>query len=180
MRELNQFNKVVLQKFSSRQAYTFIKGQYVPIVSTNISDESVMDIDKRKYYIQTYDFTMLGYLIDEEEFEVKPAISRVLQVFEVETKTRKQKRKKYPENPKNFELNLSFPGNNVSYIHDMEYMINMSLVSENNVSSYDVYINGDNFGQMEPIPINTNDNLEIVITKTNSGDSSMLFNCELL
>jgi len=62
----------------------------------------------------------------------------------------------------------------------MEYMINMSLVSENNVSSYDVYINGDNFGQMEPIPINTNDNLEIVITKTNSGDSSMLFNCELL
>jgi len=180
MRELNQFNKVVLQKFSSRQAYTFIKGQYVPIISTNISDESIMDIDKRKYYIQTYDFTMLGYLIDEEEFEVKPAISRVLQVFEVETKTRKQKRKKYPENPKNFELNLSFPGNNVSYIHDMEYMINMSLVSENNVSSYDVYINGDNFGQMEPIPINTNDNLEIVITKTNSGDSSMLFNCELL
>ena len=32
MRELNQLNKVVLQKFSSRQAYTFIKGQYVPMI----------------------------------------------------------------------------------------------------------------------------------------------------
>ena len=48
MRELNQLNKVIMQTFSSRQAYTFIKGQYVPIVSTNISDESVMDVDKRK------------------------------------------------------------------------------------------------------------------------------------
>jgi hypothetical protein len=60
-----------MQKFSSRQAYTFIKGQYVPIVLNNISDESQMQMDARKYFIQTYDFTMLGYLIDEEEFEVQ-------------------------------------------------------------------------------------------------------------
>ena len=44
MRELNTFNKNVLQTFSSRQAYTFIKGQYVPIIMNNISDESVIDI----------------------------------------------------------------------------------------------------------------------------------------
>jgi hypothetical protein len=76
MRELNELNKNVLQKFSSRQAYTFIKGQYVPIILQNISDESVVDLDKRKYYVQSYDFLMMGYLIDEEEFEIKPAISR--------------------------------------------------------------------------------------------------------
>jgi len=180
MRELNQFNKTVLQKFSSRQAYTFIKGQYVPIVSTNISDESVMDIDKRKYYIQNYDFTMLGYLIDEEEFEVRPAISRALQMFEVETATRKQKRKKYPENPDSFNLTISFTGNNLTYSHVMEYMVNMSLEIKDNVTSYDVYINGDNYGQMNPIPINTNDQLDIIITKTNPGDSSLLFTCKLL
>jgi len=180
MRELNQFNKTVLQKFSSRQAYTFIKGQYVPIVSTNISDESVMDIDKRKYYIQNYDFTMLGYLIDEEEFEVRPAISRALQMFEVETTTRKQKRKKYPENPDLFNLNISFTTNNLTYSHVMEYMVNMTLELKNNVTSYDVYINGDNYGQMDPIPINTNDQLDIIITQTNPGDSSLLFTCKLL
>ena len=31
MRELNQFNKTIMQKFSSRQAYTFVKGHYIPI-----------------------------------------------------------------------------------------------------------------------------------------------------
>lgn len=93
MRELNQLNKVVLQKFSSRQAYSFIKGQYVPIILDNISDESQMSLDSRKYYIQTYDFTMLGYLIDEEEFEVKPAIARALQLVEVETAPRRRRRK---------------------------------------------------------------------------------------
>ena len=70
MRELNQFNKIIIEKFSSRQAYRVIKGHYIPIIMGNISDESVMDLEKRKYYIQSYEFTMLGFLIDENEFEV--------------------------------------------------------------------------------------------------------------
>jgi hypothetical protein len=92
IRELNQFNKTVLQKFSSRQAYSQIKGHYIPIVWDNISDESVMDLEKRKYYIQSYDFTMMGFLIDEDEFEVKPAINRVLQLIETDTKKVKSKK----------------------------------------------------------------------------------------
>ena len=70
MRHLNEFNKLVLQKFSSRQAYTFVKGHYVPIILNGISDESVLDIEKRKYYVQNYEFLMMGFLIDEEEFQV--------------------------------------------------------------------------------------------------------------
>ena len=73
-----------MQKFSSRQAYATINGHYIPIISTNITDESQINTDSRKFYIQSYDFTMLGFLIDEEEFEVKPAINRISQVFETE------------------------------------------------------------------------------------------------
>ena len=91
MRELNTFNKNVLQTFSSRQAYTFIKGQYVPIIMNNITDESVTEVEKRQYYIQSYDFTMLGYLIDEEEFQVKPAVARVVQLFETDVNVAKGK-----------------------------------------------------------------------------------------
>ena len=76
----------MLQKFSSKQAYVTINGHYIPIISTNISDESQINTDSRKFYIQSYDFTMLGFLIDEEEFEVKPAINRISQVFETEIK----------------------------------------------------------------------------------------------
>jgi hypothetical protein len=49
----------------------------------NVSDESQMSLESRKYYVQSYDFTMLGYLIDEEEFQVKPAIARVTQLMEL-------------------------------------------------------------------------------------------------
>jgi len=76
-RELNKFNKTVLQKFSSRQAYTTVKGHYIPIILESIEDSSPIDtVDGRRFYIQNYKFVMLGILIDSEEFEVKPAISR--------------------------------------------------------------------------------------------------------
>lgn len=77
-RDLNKFNKIVLQKFSSRQAYTTVKGHYIPIVLDGIDDSTPMEsLDSRRFYIQNYKFTMLGILIDSEEFEVKPALSRM-------------------------------------------------------------------------------------------------------
>lgn len=83
LRELNKFNKVVLQKFSSRQSYTQIKGHYIPLVLDGIDDNTPMEtLDGRRFYLQTYKFTMMGLLVDEEEFEVKPAISRAFLVSE--------------------------------------------------------------------------------------------------
>ena len=77
-RDLNRFNKVVLQKFASRQGYTTVKGHYIPIILERISDSSPIDsLDTRRYYIQTYEFLMLGFLIDPEEFEITPAVSRL-------------------------------------------------------------------------------------------------------
>jgi hypothetical protein len=77
-RELNKFNQKVLQKFSSRQAYTTVKGHYIPIVLDTVSDNTPLDtMDGRRYYVQNYKFTMLGFLIDSDDFEIKPAISRL-------------------------------------------------------------------------------------------------------
>ena len=168
MRELNELNKIVMQKFSSRQAYTFIKGQYVPIILNNIGDESQMTMDARKYYVQSYDFTMLGYLIDEAEFEVKPAIARVTQLVEVDATRLKQRRRKSPSNPNEFLTNyLYVVGNNV--LSDVvAYTANLTFLNSNNVDSYDVYINGDYFGtDVEKIQITTNDVLRIEVVKTN-------------
>jgi hypothetical protein len=84
-RDLNKLNKLVMQNFSSRQAYTSVKGHYIPIVLDSIDDNTPMDtLDGRRFYLQNYKFTMLGFLIDSEEFEVKPAISRmfIMQEFE--------------------------------------------------------------------------------------------------
>jgi hypothetical protein len=175
MRELNQLNKIVMQTFSSRQAYTFIKGQYVPIIMDNISDESQMNLESRKYYVQNYDFTMLGYLIDEEEFEVKPAIQRITQLIELDTSTRRQRRNKYPENPNKFENNFLFISGNTVLTDVIEYTANMNVLSTDNVSTYDVYINNNFYGtNIQVIQITTNDVLRIQITKINNTKEAII------
>lgn len=182
MRELNQLNKVVMQKFSSRQAYTFIKGQYVPIIMNNVTDESQMTIDTRKYYIQSYDFTMLGYLIDEEEFEVKPAIARVAQVMELDTATLRKKRNKFPENPADFLSNFLYIVGNDSLSEIIEFTADMTWLGSENVSNFDVYINGDYFGSnVDKIQITTNDLLTITITKNdNLKEATIKFDSRLV
>ncbi len=83
IRDLNKFNKIILQNFSSRQDYTTIKGHYIPIVLDSIEDNTPMEtMDGRRFYMQNYKFTLLGFLIDSDEFQVKPAINRLFTMYE--------------------------------------------------------------------------------------------------
>jgi hypothetical protein len=174
MRELNQFNKNVIEMFASRQAYSVIKGHYIPIVMGNISDESVMDIGKRKYYVQSYEFTMLGFLIDENEFEVSPAVSRILQVVEFETTTRLKEKKIIIDN-KRVEMDILFVVGNDTITEVFEYTTDASLSGAENITSYDVYINNDFYGSdIEEIQINTNDVVRIVVTKQDVNQESKI------
>jgi hypothetical protein len=183
MRELNEFNKIVLQKFSSRQAYTFVKGQYIPIIMNGIQDESIMDLDKRKYYTQNYEFQMLGYLIDEKEFEVSPAINRVLTIMEVAPNSPKGKKNELnPKNPDVFDLDFLFVTGNTILSELMDYPIDMEVSQTTNVSSFNVYINNQYFGNnVNKLLINTNDILRIEITKTNNSlESKIIFSNKLV
>jgi hypothetical protein len=182
MRELNQLNKIVMQTFSSRQAYTFIKGQYVPIIMNNVSDESQMSLESRKYYVQSYDFTMLGYLIDEEEFQVKPAIQRVTQLFEIDNNRLNKRRQQFPENPDNFENNFLFVVGNTTLVDVIDFTANMKLVGTENISSFDVYINNDYYGgNVNLIQITTNDTLRIqVVKEDNTLEGKIVFENKLV
>jgi hypothetical protein len=181
MRELNELNKNVLQKFSSRQAYTFIKGQYVPLILQNISDESVVDLDKRKYYIQSYEFLMMGYLIDEEEFEIKPAISRTVQLLEAKT-SRGGRKKSYPKNPSLFPLTFNFSAGTTAYTENYKYTADLSFDGMQNISSWDVYINNDFYGSdLSEIQLTSGNNLTLNITPTDpSSDSQIVYIARLI
>ena len=181
MRELNEFNQIVLSKFASRQAYATIKGHYIPIVQGGITDESVNDLEKRRYYIQSYEFTMLGFLIDEDEFEVSPAISRVLQVTEFILNTPK-KGYKNNLNPSNTTTNILFVvGNNIiSQLFD--YTVNLNLGETHNIETYDIYINNQYYGSdITEVQINTNDVFKIIATKKDDTlEASVVLNNHLL
>lgn len=167
MRHLNDFNKKVLQTFSSRQAYTEIKGHYIPLILNSSSDESVLELEKRKYYVQNYEFLMMGFLLDEEEFEVSPAISRTATVMEVDTFNTSRRVESYPSNPKNFDLDIIFNQGITSLSETYRYEIDLSILESSNVDSYSAYINNNYIGDdVSVIKVSTNDNITIDIVKS--------------
>ena len=172
MRELNGFNKVVIEKFSSRQSYAQIKGHYIPIIMGNISDESVMDVEKKKYYSQSYEFTMLGFLIDENEFEVSPAVSRILKVVELDKdNTLRRGRKKVDEGGLN--ISVSFLGDNTTVSQLYDYSVNFKFVSSKNVTTYEVYLNNMYYGSdISTVQVNSGDVLKIIVTKDNPTEDA--------
>jgi hypothetical protein len=175
MRELNKFNQVVLGKFASRQAYTVIKGHYIPIIWNNISDESVMDLDKRKYYVQSYEFIMLGFLIDEEEFTVNPAINRVVQIFESDGRVITKKTKGRNEPIVQEKIDIDFPSGTTEVVRTFSQTTSLSLLDTSNVLSFDIFINNDFFGSdLTTIQISTNDVVKFVVTKTNNSLQSKI------
>ena len=181
MRELNKFNQIVLEKFSSRQSYQTIKGHYIPIINDDVIDESIMDLDKRKVYIQKYTFTMMGFLIDEDEFEVQPAVTRIFQMYETESKIKKRKPKKeVPNSPQT--ATFTYSDIDVEKEETFHYTVNMRFMGSENVDSYSVFINGDYYGDdVVVILVNNGDVIKITIIKDNpSEQSSIVFSEELL
>ena len=176
MRDLNTLNQRVLETFASKQAYQVINGHYIPIINDAFADESVMDLEKRKYYIQKYDFTMMGFLIDEEQFEVSPAISRTFQVIETDQRNIKRKQKK--QSPIELEvIKLQYLNNITTQERYFEYTCNLLFDQSVNIEEFSVYINEQYYGDnVESIQINTNDMLRIdIISSGGSEDPYLLF-----
>jgi hypothetical protein len=125
---------------------------------------------------------MLGYLIDEEEFQVKPAISRVAQIMELDTTVLKRRRAKFPENPDDFLSNFLFIVGNDTLSEIIDFRANMTLLGTTNVESFDVYINDDYYGSdVSEIQITTNDILRIDVVKTdNALESTIKFESQLV
>ena len=180
MRELNRFNKSIMQKFTSRQAYTFVKGHYIPLILTTISDESVVNTDERRYYQQSYTFQLQGFLIDEEEFEVKPAITRSMLFFDTNTTHKdygfgspsivgQQPINIYNENK--FRRKLDFTVSETTQTITYSYNANVNLIRSNNVSGVTYTING--VGTQGNLEVVIGDVLIVTISKTSSGTAQV-------
>ena len=189
MRELNSFNQKVLDKFSSRQAYALIKGRYIPIIMDTIADESVVELQKRRYFIQNYTFKMLGVLLDEEQFEVAPAVSRVLTMVDVSVKTRARKAVSKEPNPNTIPTNYQFIGSNtILNQNSLPTNYDFYFVNSNNVEHYsaftvtqgtELYIGKD----LSYFPMGPGTGLKVVIEKQTgktNQDSNILFDIKLV
>jgi hypothetical protein len=84
MRDLNKLHRVVQQTFQSRQHFINPNGHPMPVHLETVGDESpIDDFENRRFYVQLFEMKLLGYLLDEDKFEVVPAVNRALVVEEV-------------------------------------------------------------------------------------------------
>ena len=174
MRDLNRFNKKLLEVFSAGQKYLRINGHPIPLMLESIGDESVIsNLDERKYYVQLYTIKMLGYLLDQDEFKVSPAISRGILFFENVDNEYIAPYQIVTEKEENIiTLNIHFkPSINVfkmtvkqsvSYIENINY----------NISSFDIKVNG--ISTSPPFTVSDNDLVEITIIKLDVSSSAYI------
>ena len=73
---LNTMNAIVHREFNSIDRYIFPNGFAIPMTLSSIADESDYTIDDRKYYSQTFQIKVKGYIIAEEDYIVSKVPTR--------------------------------------------------------------------------------------------------------
>jgi len=185
MKDLNLFNKIIQTTFNSRQFYITVKGHPMPIHLEKIGDESQKDdFDKRRFYVQTFEMKVLGYILDEDDFEALPTINRSNLTFTEITDNNKNIDKiSYVVNNLNDITTYKFnfkPFSELLFSYTSDVNINFNNISNTiNVTNIIISINGveENNGLIitKGINVNAGDIVTIQII-TNNINSNSLFN----
>jgi hypothetical protein len=186
MRDLNKLNQLVQLTFQSRQYYIRVNGHPMPIHLENIGDESnIDDFENRRFYVQPFEMSLYGYILNEADFKVVPTVNRAFVSTELYDSMSRVKFKVLPnvvddsvaynfifERGKEVSQNI----NNFTFTSDfngefckIENLINISniQIKVNNV----IIFNGTEI--TENFKINKWDSVTIIITRIdNSGNST--------
>ena len=172
MRDLNLMNRKMLTSFSSLEKYIKVNGHPIPLILDSIGDESaISNLDERKYYIQLFTIKMMGYLLDEDDFIITPAINRSVNFVEI---SEELYRASYQVNldVKNngICINVIFKTgtNNVTIPVDVSATYNNATVTNSN----SVLFKKNGSIVTLPFTVNNGDQLYIKVNKTDVSKSS--------
>jgi len=147
MSEINLFNENLQLLFQSRQHYIYVNGHPMPIHLENINDESnTEDFNKRKFYVQKVDVKLLGYILNENEFEIIPTVNRLVvneEIIQPKIKTKIGIKK----NNKVTTINYSFiikPRTNNRFNFKPDYDIRFTDLTTYNLNNISFKVNGVN------------------------------------
>jgi hypothetical protein len=175
-RDLNKFNSLVQRKFQSRQSYINVKGHPMPVHLETINDESnIDDFENRRFYVQLFEMKLLGYILDEEDFEVVPTINRIQSVIEIEETPKINNIIFDPIVTKNcIRYTIVFnPRSDTTFNFISQYNAVFNEISEiENLSRITIFVNGiskfDGLVLGAPLTINNNDEVTITVYKKNN------------
>lgn len=173
MKDLNLFNTAIQLAFQSRQCYINVKGHPMPLHLESIGDESnIDDFENKRFYVQTFEVTLLGYLLDESQYEVIPTINRTVMALEID------ERKIFNDvlfdaSRKDNIANFAFifkPRSNNQFSFTLQYDVNFTqLIDVKNISRITIISNGstifDGTIMNTPLILSANDIITIKVTK---------------
>lgn len=174
MKDLNKVSTAIHKSFQSRQSYINVKGHPMPVILESISDDSNIDeFEQRRFYVQLFEMTLMGYVLDEADFEVVPTINRTFMVTEIQED-------KFLNNKISFEpvvngnsVNFSFifkPNADPQFTLTAKYAVRFTqLANIELLSRISISINGitvfDGTVMSSPITINAGDIIIISVSK---------------
>lgn len=171
MSELNILNQKVLSTFASAQSYVNIKGHYFPIMLESIGDESTIDdLEGKRYYVQTYELKMLAYTLDEEKFEIRPAVERAIVSYEIQSKRAKVISKVIKDETQNDKtINLVFqflPTSPTTVTFESDFKASLTSLDIHNITAVTIRVNGNIVSL--PFSFKENDVISISIVRTDT------------
>ena len=177
MKDLNKFNRLIQRAFQSRQCYINVNGHPMPLHLETIGDESnIDDFENRRFYVQLFEMKLLGYILDEDDFEVVPTINRGVMTLEIEdSRVYRDEDIAFEPVKVNNTVTYAFvfkPGANNTFSFLIPYTINFTQIVEiHDVSRIVITVNGVGVFvgtvMTTPIMVTANDTVTIKVYKTN-------------
>lgn len=159
---INEFNEIVNRIFNAKQAYICPNGHYMPIILDNFNDESEYNISDRQFFSQSFNVTVKGYILREEDFKVEENPVASVIFFEGDSTKRRKATvelseydpcfipaEKYYKKPIDIDITLSF-------CHPC--LGKAIFTMDENFNLTDIIFNDDNVGQ-ENVTLYINDEL---------------------
>ena len=175
MKDLNKFNRLIQRAFQARQCYISVNGHPMPLHLETIGDESnIDDFENRRFYVQLFEMKLLGYILDEDDFEIVPTINRGVTTLEVEeTAIYRDGDITFEPIKVNNTVTYGFvfkPGSNTVFSFLAAYSINFIQIADiQNISRIVITVNGigvfDGTVMTTPIMVTANDTVTIRVYK---------------
>ena len=167
MRDLNFMNRKMLTAFSPLERYIRVNGHPIPLIMDSIGDEStISNLEERKYYVQLYTIKMMGYLLDEDDFVVTPAVSRGINFYEISENIYKASYQLNVDDKNNtICINIVFNSGVSSVTIPMNLGATFTIANATNYSSLIFKVNGNTVNI--PFTVNNGDQLYIKVFKNN-------------
>lgn len=179
---LNEFNQMMNDKFKAINCYIRPKGHFIPMKLNDITDESEYSIDNRQFYSQSYNITVMGYIMPKDSFIVEEIPMLKLDMFDgISKKSEAEIEETICDdgfNPYEYEklkLVITVSNCNTSYKFRIDCDFKVKEIEKENLKHFSFYVNDKKVDLTEGIEFNKNDEISIEnVSRFRAYDDSKL------